>query len=170
MKALWIIFAPCDSFWNWKLLGMGEHHWFWSGQGKSQHKCLLELLLQILGFVSPHKWLWGSCHFRGPFSQRAERAEVLHSVMWWCQKTSENQKKVGVCAGDWLDRGCRSSFVPEPSTEPCQATLGNEWAFFSPSYRRLPHWKSRWEIFHSFCFGFVLCDGKVALQKDESSG
>lgn len=54
---------------------------------------------------------------------------------------------------------------PEPSTEPGQAMLGSGWASFSPSRHRLPHWKSRREIFHSFCF--VLCEGNVALQEDE---
>lgn len=156
MKALWIIFWSLWQFLKLKLSGMGEHHWFWSGQHKSQHRCFLELLLQILGFALQGR-VAGSCH-------------VTRVLLWggWettgpvTQKTSENQKKAGVRASDSLDW---RSFVPEPSTEPGRAMLGSGWASFSPSLHRLPHWKSRGEIFHSFCF--VLWEENVALQEDE---
>lgn len=95
--------------------------------------------------------------------------ETTGPVTWWGQKTSENQKKAGLRASDWLDWG---SFVPEPSTEPGQAMLGNGWASFSPSRHRLPHWKSRREIFlipsALFCVrGMWHCR---RMKGDESSG
>lgn len=122
MKDLWIIFAHCDSFSDWKLPGMGEHNWFWSGQYESQHRHLLELLLQNLALFLHAKSCGVHAASPGSFFQMTERSQVLHSVTWWGQRTSENHKKGGVCAGDWLDGGCKSSFVPEVSvshTRPC---------------------------------------------------
>lgn len=166
MKDLWIIFAHCDSFSDWKLPWTGEHNSFWSGQYESQHRPLLELLLQNLGLFLHAKSCGVHATSPGSFFQRTELSQVLHSVAWWGQRTSENHKKGGVCAGDWLDGGCKSSFVPEPSTESCQTMLGNAWAFFSLGEHRPPHWKSRRKTLLCFCFGFALCEGNVALQGD----
>lgn len=58
----YMIFVHRYSFLNWKLSGVGEHHGFWNRQHKSQHRYVVEMALQILGFVAPCRNLWCSCH------------------------------------------------------------------------------------------------------------
>lgn len=131
MKALWVIFLTVIVFEIENCQRWGNTIDF--EVDNTNLSIVIFWSCSFLGFVSPCKELRASCHFTRACSQRAERTQVLHSVVWWGQKSSENQKKVGVCAGDGLDRGHKSSLCQNPLLNCARPCLGTGELSFLPA-------------------------------------